>query len=433
MAHAKYFGASSMHRRIDCPASATLEDHMPDSEGLAARTGSAAHALAEYCWETGEHTRMHVHTPAPHPYQDIIVTPEMCEAVQMYLTELTDIDADVKMIEQQVSYAEFVLDHAPAVASSMGEAAQQLVASTEFRDQIMNDCFGTADFVGINNTTNTIVTRDYKNGITPVWAEGNAQLRCYSLAVLDTFGWMLDAETVDAGIVQPHAGIRAPEHPLIDTETFSVADLKRWGKEVMIPAIIKALLPSPEYGATDHACQFCKAKGVCRARADKAQELALFEFDALEAKQPELPSPTTLSVEEMGRVLAWEGRMTKWFKDVRGYAAYQAIEEGMVIPGQKVVQGSKNLAWTDELAADKALGRAKISADERRKSWTLRTPTQISKEFGAQAKAALDKYATRGEGELKLVDESAKGVAITIKPKAKQLQDEFAEYADEVL
>lgn len=424
MAHAKFFGPSSLHRRIDCPASAMLEKDMPDSEGMAARTGSAAHALAEYCWETGEHTRMHVHTPAPHPYTDIPVTPEMCEAVQMYLNEIAAIDAETKLIEESVSYADFVLRHAPAVASGMGKDAIDLVKSDYFREQITADCFGTADFTGIDPTNGILYGRDYKNGITPVYADDNSQLQAYALATLETFWWMGEFETVDIGIVQPHAGIRDPDHPLIDVVQFPVDELLVWGKTKLIPAIIKAMLPEPTYGPTDHACLFCKAKGVCRARADEAQALAVIEFDAFDVAEPELPAPALLTIEEMGQALQWEERMVKWFKDVRSHASHLATEEGIEIPGQKVVRGTKLATWTDEGKADNAFMRAGVKADERRTPWKLRSVAQMTKELGSDH-PVIQKFSFRPESELKLVAASAKGAAVTVKPKAERIAEEF--------
>lgn len=426
MSHARYFGASGMDRAIKCPGSVLLADSFPNRGSADASLGSCAHALGEFCFKEGIEASEMIGQALP-DFPDIAIDADMAAAVQMYLDTLALTPADTHFIEQRVSYSAFVLRHAPAAAHVMGAEAEAFVRSDKFREIIEADCFGTGDYIGTNMDTDTLYGWDYKNGVNPVYADDNAQLRCYGLGALELYGWMADFKTVQSGIVQPNAGAKDPDHPLVVSETISVDALVTWGATVLVPAIIRSLMPDAPFTPGEKQCMWCRAKGACMARAqwvdDQAKALAVEAFADVNLADPAditLPLPSTMTHDQIGRVMELGRVMDKWLKDVHSHAERLAIEEGIIFHNHKVIQGTKLRTWIDEAKADKALANAGIAVDVRRKPWSLISPAQAEKLVGADH-SVMKKHTIKPEGELKLVHVSARGKPVEVTPKAAQI------------
>ena len=418
-AHARFFGPSSLHRRIACAASRALEVWFSNKETSASRVGSAAHRLAEICYQNGEHTRNYINKNWPE-YEEVgTITPTEADNVQLYLDVIAAHVADTKLVEKKVSYARFVRREAPAVAAAMGPEAEAVVASEEFGQLLESDFFGYSDYIGISAEYKSITVVDYKNGTYSVRAEGNPQAYCYALAAAETYDWLAEVEHVQVCIVQPNARFTDPDHPGVDwTAPMRLTDIYKWGREVLVPAIIRSLLPTATYNADgDRQCKYCRARGACSAYARWAQEEAEEAFKDITVLDDgvTLPAVELLTHEQIERVLHWQQRLTPWMEAVMEYAETMATREGVEYAGHKVVRKRTNWRWKDDAAADKALAE-KLPDEVRLNPPTLRTPSQIKDTL----KVGWDDpvfvvFAEQPVGSLALRPLSAKGEAIDVK------------------
>lgn len=418
-AHARFFGPSSLHRRIACPASRALEEGLANYETYAARAGSAAHRLAEICYQNGEHTRNYIGEKWP-DYPDLgSVSVTDADNVQLYLDVIAAQDDDTKFIERKVSYAAFVEREAPAVAAQMGASAKALVASESFAELLREDFFGYSDYIGLSEQWRSIKVVDYKNGVYSVRAEGNPQVYCYALAAAETYDWVTDLRYAQMCIVQPNARFADPDHPGVDwTAPMDLTEVYQWGREVLVPAIIRSLLPNPAFNASgDGQCKYCRAKGVCSAYAKWAQEEAEEAFRDITVLDPEvdLPPAAQMTHTQIERVLRWQQRLVPWMEAVAEYAEELATLEGVEYAGHKVVRKRTNWRWTDAAAANKALSE-RLPDEVRLNPPTLRTPTQIKEALKAGwTDPVFLRYAEQPVGSLALRPLSAKGEAVDVK------------------
>ena len=116
----------------------------------------------------------------------------------------------------------------------------------------------------------------------------------------------------------------------------SKEELLKWAEEVVKPKAELAMKGEGELVAGEH-CTFCKAKSVCRARAEKNLEIAKYEFR----------DSKTLSDAEIADVLNRIDELVKWATDVKDYALEEAVNNGVCYPGFKVVEGRSNRKYTD--------------------------------------------------------------------------------------
>ena len=153
-------------------------------------------------------------------------------------------------------------------------------------------------------------------------------MRLYALGAISQFEFLYDIRRVKMTIVQPRLDS-------ISSDEISAEELLLWADEFIKPKAELAFKGEGEFCAGSH-CGFCRAKAVCRARADHNLELAKFEFAA----------PLTLENTEIAEILARAEDLQKWAADIQNYALEQALE-GHEFPGWKVVEGRSNRRYTD--------------------------------------------------------------------------------------
>ncbi len=218
------------------------------------------------------------------------------------------------------------------------ETTTDSIAAVEQRLDFSNyvpDGFGTGDFIVIADGTLEICDLKYGKGV-PVSAENNSQMRLYALGAINKFSFLYDIEKVRMTIIQPRLGN-------ISSDEISVNDLLKWAEEVVKPSAELAIKGEGEFKTGGH-CKFCKARSVCRARADENLELAKFEFKKSD----------TLSNDEISEILEKVDSLVKWASDVKEYALDKALE-GQEFKGYKLVEGRSQRKWKDEKAVAKIL------------------------------------------------------------------------------
>ncbi len=314
--HAK-LSASGSSRWINCPPSVRLEEQFEDKTSIYAEEGTLAHELAEL------KLRLELKEITKRTY-----TLKFNKATKDNPLYSKDMD-DYVDVYKEICMEKYI---------NSKETTTDSIAAVEQRLDFSNyvpDGFGTGDFIVIADGTLEICDLKYGKGV-PVSAENNSQMRLYALGAINKFSFLYDIEKVRMTIIQPRLNS-------ISSDEISVNDLLKWAEEVVKPSAELAIKGEGEFKTGDH-CKFCKARSVCRARADENLELAKFEFKKSD----------TLSNDEISEILEKVDSLVKWASDVKEYALDKALE-GQEYKGYKLVEGRSQRKWKDEKAVAKIL------------------------------------------------------------------------------
>lgn len=309
MAHA-ILSASGASRWLACPPSARLEEKFENKSSEFAREGTLAHDLGELKLRNllGEITTRTYNSRLK----------KLTEGNELFTKDMPDY-VDI--------YVDTCMEKIAAARSITEDAVICVEQRLDFSDWVP-DGFGTGDTVIIADGTMEIVDLKYGKGV-PVSAIGNKQMRLYALGAIAQFGFLYDIEKVKMTIVQPRLDS-------ISSDEILAEELLKWAEEVVKPVAELAFDGKGEFKAGDH-CKFCRAKAVCRSRADRNIELAQYDFQ----------KPDTLDNDDIAFILSRADELVSWAKDVQEYALEQALQ-GEEFIGFKVVEGRSNRKWTDE-------------------------------------------------------------------------------------
>ncbi|MBE6056886.1 DUF2800 domain-containing protein [Clostridium sp.] len=309
MAKHAILSASGASRWLACPPSARLEENYPNKSSEFAKEGTLAHELGELGLKKN---------------LELIST-------RKYNSEFKKIEADKLFTKDMPDYVEVYVDTCmEKVAEAKAKTPDALFKIEQRLDfsEWVPDGFGTGDFVIIADGTMEICDLKYGKGV-PVSAIGNKQMRLYALGAIAEFNFLYDIKKIKMTIIQPRLDS-------ISTDEMMVEELLKWAEEELKPIAKLAYEGKGEFCAGDH-CKFCRAKAVCKARADKNMELAKYDFQ----------EPNTLDNNDIAFILGKADELIRWAKDVQEYALEQALQ-GEEFDGFKVVEGRSNRKWTDE-------------------------------------------------------------------------------------
>ena len=311
--HAR-FGPSSADRYIHCPPALRMGEEYgaPDTGSVYAAEGTEAHELGEFLLRQALGEEMEDPRPGMQYYCD-----EMQECAEGYRDTVLDLFHQLRLrskdavlfIEQEVSFEKYVPGG-----------------------------FGTSDCVIIGDGEMIIV--DYKHGKgVPVSAEGspdaeghlmgNAQLKCYALGAYLAFEALYEIKEVTLVIYQPRIAN-------FSSFTLTVEELLTWADTVLRPAAQLALAGDGEL-ACGSWCRFCRAKAVCRKRAEENLALARYDF----------ARPPNLEDDEINVILGRLPDLEAWAADIRDYALSRALG-GYAWDDFKLVEGRTTRRFTDE-------------------------------------------------------------------------------------
>ena len=367
--HAK-LSASGSHRWLNCTAAPGLEAQIPDSDpGPYAREGTLAHKFCETVCQYNFHsiTQRQFKGRWNKLKKDEMFNPEMEKTAEFYQHFI---------FERSVSYKS-----APYAAFEV---------RVDFSDYVPEG-FGTCDCVMIGDDTLQIV--DYKHGKgVPVSAENNSQMRLYALGALKHYGIFYSISKVAMAIVQP----RITED--VSEEVITKEELLSWGEQIK-PIALKAYTGEGAEFKEGSWCKFCKARAVCRARAQNMTALEDFKdlpidgklTDAEKAKRASAMDagfalPPILTNADIGDLLYRGEQLVCWYNDLKEYAL-SAILEGKEIPGWKVVAGKSNRTFDDADAAlevIKAAGYDEAVLYDRKPKTLTQLETMIGKKQFAE-------------------------------------------------
>lgn len=369
MAHA-ILSASGAHKWLNCPPSARLEEPIPNKSSEYAAEGTLAHELGEITLrkELGEITTRKFNAEAKKIEADKLYTADMPDYVGIYVDTCLEKVAEAKAttpdavfkVEQRLDFSKWVPDG-----------------------------FGTGDFVVIADGTMEICDLKYGKGV-PVSAKNNPQMMLYALGALNEFEFLYDIENIRMTIIQPRLDS-------ISSFEITADELLEWGEKGVKPLAELAFKGEGEFYAGEH-CGFCRAKCICKARADKNLELAKYEFRT----SPEL------SDKDIADILGKVDELVKWASDVKEYALEQALK-GITYEGFKVVEGRSNRKYADQDVVADILMANDFTIDKIYKPRELQGLTNMEKIVGKKKLTQLvGDYIIKPPGKPTLVPEEDK-------------------------
>ena len=323
--HSNIVGGSTAKRVINCPGSVALVQKMPPKPSSSyADEGTLLHHAIAAVLETGKPPEDFLGTF----YNGVELTQDRLERKLLpALAALDEIDPDKVMeydVEKVVGFG-----------------------------NVLPGVFGSADLVGRIGDRGILVDWKFGDGVV-VEAEENPQALFYIAAALRTAAtsWAFaGVSEIEVIIVQP---------PHIRRWVTTVERVKQFEAELIL-AVRAAEQPDAPLKTGDH-CRWCAAKTICPLvsgaveRADRA---------ALKA----------INVDDLAAVLKKIDVIEQYISEAQALAQ-QLIENGVDVPGWKLVAKRPTRKWVDEAAALTSLTEAGCNAEELTE---LKSPAQVEK------------------------------------------------------
>lgn len=362
--------ASAAHRWLHCTPSVRLEETLPEQTSDYAEEGRLAHEIAEL-------KLLKFITPmGPRTFNTAL---KKLQGKETYTPE---------MLTHTDTYIDYIKGISHSFASPPYMAAEKRLDYSAYAPE----GFGTGDCILIGGNTLYVIDFKYGKGV-PVSAEDNPQMKLYALGACIAYSFLYAIDTVKLVIVQPRLeDISESEMP--------IAELLNWGESIKPIAQI-AYEGKGEFAPGEY-CRFCRAKALCRARAEFNTSLEDYN----------MMKPPLITNEEVGQILTKAQQLAKWVEDLEAYAL-SAILQGDNIQGWKAVQGRSNRTFTD---TDKAFEVIKAHGTDEamlyeRKPLTL---TAIETLLGKKAfNELLTEYVDKPPGKPTLAIETDKREPIT--------------------
>lgn len=296
---------------------------------------------------------------------------------------------DAEMEECAEAYAAYNMEIRSELEKLCGDPVTLIEQEIDFSKWVPLG-FGTADAVHVADGLLVVVDFKYGRGVL-VDAERNPQMMLYALGAIELLGSLYDIERVRMCIFQPRlSNVSVCEVP--------IEDLLAWADGELSERARLAHEGKGEYAFGEH-CRFCRAKAICRKRAEDNLEIARMEF----------APPATLSDEEIAEVLGKADALSSWAADVKEHALQQALS-GKRWTGFKLVEGRSNRRYTNEVAVAKAVADAGYDPFEKR----LLGITAMTKLLGRKRfDELLQSLIEKPQGKPALVPETDKCPEIT--------------------
>lgn len=359
-------GPSGASRWMACPGSVRLESRLPAKTSEYAREGTLAHSFCELLLNE----RFKLNSP-----ESVRTRREKLRKHELY---------DPEMERRAEEYVEFIEG---IVRSRVGRTPMIYVEHQVNYSNVAPGGFGTSDCVLAFPGEIHVVDFKYGKGV-PVSSENNPQMKLYAYGAMREMNFLVDAHTAYMHIFQPR----------IDNSSsweMNADELRHWAREDVRTAAEIALSDNAPCNPGPVQCRWCKAKNMCRARAEYLTKDTGVD-------------PALLSAEEIGKLLPIAKDLESWAKELTGEAQHR-LETGAKIPGYKLVVGRQGARrFTD---VDAAFSRAK-SAGVNEALLYDRVPitlTALEKIMGKQDfQMACGDLIVRPEGKPTLVPESDK-------------------------
>lgn len=338
MQHSNVVGGSTAKRVINCPASVRLAlATPPKTGGRDADTGSLLHNVIAAHLDSGK--------PLSHflgvSFGDIKLTPRHIED---------------KLVPALESFDEFLDGLTYKTESRVG-----------FGD-LLPGVFGSTDIVGRYTGTDKALVLDWKFGDgVLVDAVENEQLMFYAAAALRTE----ELAPLLAGVTQFELVIIQP--PAVRRWTTTLERIQQFESQLVM-AVNEAQRPDARLVSGEH-CRWCPAKVDCP------------EINGMVARSLR-KAVGLMNAEQIGRALKQAALLDDWIKELRERALTIA-EEGVSVPGYKVVPKRATRAWSDEKDAVRALTALGLNESDLYAT-ELKSPAQVERLLKRQKQTLPD-------------------------------------------
>lgn len=346
MAAHSIIGPSGAYRWMRCPGSVQRCKGLPNISSPFAAEGTAAHALGELALVDG------------------------CSPVGYLGEEVEGFVVDVEMAEAVGVYVDYVRDQIPGEYRLIEHRAEYPPEP---------ELFGTADYVALFEQAARLYVADLKYGRgVQVFAENNYQLMIYALMTLLTLPLdrQRQIEEVEVVIIQPRLS-----H--IDSWSITKDRLLQWSKDVLDPAITRALDPHyTELSAGEH-CRFCLAKPTCPEIRKRMMEKVKIQFGA----KP--PAVEELAESDIVEALNFADELIDFAKSLKQWA-HSRLERGDPVPGWKLVAKRATRQWGAEEGdiTSRIFGASEWGYDDVY-DMKLKSPAQVEKLLGKKLMSEL--------------------------------------------
>ncbi len=399
MSHAR-LSPSASARWMRCPGSVREEAKYPDPPSSAAAIdGTHSHTLLEHCLEKN-----------------------LTEADSYIGQELADHEGRFSIDKERVVRINVALDYIYQRKAEM-EAAHghvQLIPEQRVDPGVLldrDDLTGTADVQLISDDLIEII--DYKDGVGEVIAEYNTQLMLYALGALGDRQPM----NVILTIIQPKLADRGGN--AISSYEMTLDQLLGKVTEFRIAAA-KTDAPDAELVPGEKQCHWCKAKGNCKALADKTlNDIGLMFGDISMVDQLHDTDENEIPDAQLVQIIEAAPLLKELLKSVEAEAK-RRFEVGHKIEGLKAVRGRGTRRWAmsedDMVERLKKLGIPKAAcfqtkmlspAQVEKLTWEKRDGTK-KKLSDRQVETLRKEYVQHDEGELKIVPETDSREAVEL-------------------
>jgi len=373
--HAK-LSASGSAKWIYCSGSIEAEKGYADIENDYMLEGTLAHALGDKCFKNKKDTEFYVGKKI----ENQTICLDMARHVQEYLDYVLSHETDKSQLfaEQEVDYS-----------------------------NVYSGQFGTLDATVVDWNTGICHIFDLKYGQgVKVYSKDNTQGLLYAAGFYNMFDFFDEIETFRIHIVQPRK-----YH--VDYWDISVHDLKNFIAFAKKRAELAMTKNAPRTPG-EKQCQWCKAKGDCKALSKFVEDSILCEFKDLSTFEDKVLSHGEKKVIQDNKSLI------ESFLKANQDSICKTIESGGEFKGYKLVEGRSIRKWLDE-AEERLFKKLRRDAYETKLIGITTAEKLIGKE-------EVDNLTYKPKGKSALVQESDKRKAII----TKDLVDEFENLADDM-
>lgn len=402
MTHSR-IGGSVIGAIMRCPGRFQMAETAPPlPESEYSREGTQAHALADWCLNSGETTADdYIGTKfAEGSVAPFVVSRDMAEAVNVYLAHVWEVF------------------HSRKPAAFYGEQRFR-VASL---DTGPHEAFGTCDRAVFFPEIGELHIFDYKHGRgVVVEVKGNDQARFYASGAADEFrshGHRVNRVVVH--IVQPRAF-----HPdgAARSEVVEVFELADWLADAR-DALDIAVKPGAPCIPGEFQCKFCPGTAVNPATGRTWCEAFQREADAAAAtidgavidpkSIPDVIGGVPDSAADIGRRLAQLPMLKSFIKTFEDFAEAEAVA-GRMPAGFKWIEGPGRRSWKLGPEETAKTIQHRTNGVDPWKPRELRSPNMIEDALGkATARPVLEGLVERSPGAPKLAPLSNPKPAITL-------------------
>lgn len=364
---------SSSDRWLACSVSPSREQAFEDTSNPAAEEGTAAHALAEQCLRNG------------------------CDAASV---KVTDADAWSKYYAGE--FAAYVQEYLDLVRGKINEGDELYVEQRLVMYQKYG-VYGTADAVIIGGSTLKVIDLKFGKGVF-VETEDNPQLMLYAWGALDTLVWAASEEIthVEVTICQPRKNNTV-------SVTFTAEYLSAWIAE-QLPKVEKAFR-GIGVGSPGEHCRWCRAKGVCKERAEANLAMASFDFNASPPTPPAEGACNELNEEQLVNIFIHIPQIRQYLTDIESEVTRRANDH--YVQGIKFVAGRNSRKIVDEKSAILALGKLGIQPYKEQEILGITEIEKRLKALGMTVEAVLGATVEKVQGKPILVGDADKRPALT--------------------